>query len=34
MRPPDNWRAARATLAISAATLVAWLLAVGAGAED
>ena len=34
MRTPDNWRAARATLGIAGATLVAWLLAVGAGAED
>ena len=34
MRPPDDWRQARATLAISGATVVAWLAAVGAGAED
>ena len=34
MRPPDNWRHARATLAIAGATAVAWLLAVGAGAEE
>lgn len=34
MRPPDNWRQARATLSIAGATAAAWLLAVGAGAED
>ena len=34
MRPPDNWNQARATLAIAAVTFIAWLLAMGAGAED
>jgi membrane associated rhomboid family serine protease len=34
VRPPDDWRQARATLAIAGATAVAWLLAVGAGIEN
>ena len=34
MRPPENWNQARASLAIAGVTFVAWLLAVGAGAED
>ena len=34
MRPPDDWGKARGTLAIAAVTALAWLIAVGAGAED
>jgi membrane associated rhomboid family serine protease len=34
MRPPEDWRQARATLAIAGATAIVWLLTVGAGAED
>jgi membrane associated rhomboid family serine protease len=34
VRPPENWRGARATIAIAGATALAWLLALGAGAEN
>jgi membrane associated rhomboid family serine protease len=34
VRPPENWHSARATIAIAGATALAWLLAVGAGAEN
>jgi membrane associated rhomboid family serine protease len=34
VRPPESWQRARATLVIAGATALAWLLAVGAGAEN
>lgn len=33
MRPPEDWRRARATLAIAALTALAWFLVEGAGAQ-
>ena len=34
MRPPDNWRQARVTVAIAAVTALAWGLAAGLGMAD